>query len=307
VDLTALEDGLSSLGFRDLRQFVGGWQSLAVYEAMLDGRRVVVKVLDSRFADRAALGVRLDLLSRLGAVSDVVCAPIPVDGRFLHEITTSEVHPVYAVAYDFAEGDAPDIDQPKDVTQMGRMLAGLHASMATLPLHDLPTLAAFPPRAALGRVADDLGVSRTALPETTLDDGERRQLLHGDFSSKNVRVAGASWRVFDFDDCGYGSVELDLANSLYFVLFDAVTGRNLDRYLRFREAFLGGYRDRSGVGAADQVLDTLITLRVLTLASWLADPANAAPGVRTASAEWRTTLETFVRTYLGMVGLIDVT
>ena len=302
MDHEALEEELSSLGLTDLQRIVGGWQSVAVYDGRIDGEHVAVKVLDSGLADRDALGCRLDLLSALGTAGDMVCTPVPVGGRLVNELVPDGADPVYAVAYQFAEGDAPDIDRPEDAEQMGRTLAELHASMAALPAYRLPDPAAFPPLERLENVADDLGVSITGLTEASPDhDGSPRQLLHGDFSSKNVRVAGTTWRVFDFDDCGYGRVELDVANSLYFALFGAMTGGDREVYRRFREGFLRGYRDRSGVAPTDAELDRLITRRVLALASWLADPDTAPPGVRTASDEWRTTLEGFVRRYLGSV------
>lgn len=303
VDFAALREGVSSLGLRDLRRIVGGWQCLAVYGARVDGQHVVVKLLDARLADLEALRVRLSVLSRLGATSDMVCGPVPVRGRLVNEITAGQADPVYAVAYQFAEGDAPDVDQPQDVEQMGRVLAELHISMAALPPFDLSALAAFPAASELGKVANDLGVPTAWLAEAPPDGP--RQILHGDFSSKNVRVACGSWRVFDFDDCGYGPIELDLANSLYFVLFDALTGPDPTSYRHFRQSLLRGYRDRSGVAPADALLDTLITRRVLALASWLADPDTAPPGVRTASDEWRTALEGFVRRYLGTVDFSD--
>lgn len=262
---SALEDGLAALGFVDLGRIVGGWQSVAVYSGMVDGRRVAVKVLDARLTDRDALAVRLDMLSQLRATTDTVCAPVPVGGRLVNEIDAAYV----VVAYEFADGIAPDIGRPGDAAEMGRVLAELHASMAALPPYRLP----------------DHG-------------GSPRQVLHGDFSSKNVRVDGAKWRVFDFDDCGYGPVELDVANSLYFVLFDAMTGGDHPGYRHFREGFLRGYRDRAGSLATDAVLDRLITRRVLALASWLADPDSAPTGIRTASAAWRTTLDGFVQRYL---------
>lgn len=308
MDFAALEAGLSSVGLRNLRRIVGGWQSLAVYGARVDARHVAVKVLDPSLADRDALDVRLNALSRLGTASDMVCTPVPIGGRLVNEITADLADPVYAVAYQFAEGDAPDINQPEDAVQMGRVLAELHAAMAALPAYDLPALAAFPPPSELGRVANNLGVPTDWLSEATpRRDDSPRQVLHGDFSSKNVRITGASWRIFDFDDCGYGPVELDLANSLYFVLFDAMTSQDQDRYRRFRDNFLGGYRDRSAVAPADAVLDTLITRRVLALASWLADPDTAPPGVRTASHEWHMTLGAFVQRYLGTLGYADGT
>lgn len=289
-----MEHGLGSLGFEGLRKIEGGWQSLGVYDAAVGARRVAVKVLDRHLVDRRALGVRLDVVASLAQASDLVCAPVAVDGRLVNEVTAG-----YVVAYEFAEGDGPDIDEPADAARMGWVLAELHALMAELPPYDLPGLTAFPPLSALGKVADDLGVPLARLAGPTSGDGGRpHQLLHGDFSSKNVLVVGAHWRVFDFDDCGYGSVELDLANSLYFVVFGALTGPDPDQAQRFRDRFLGGYRDRSGVEPDDAMLDRLIMRRVLALAVWLEDPTTAPPGVRGASDEWRGTLRTFVRTYL---------
>lgn len=287
-----LEQGLSSLGLRDLRRVPGGWQSVAVYEAHLDGRHLAVKVLDPGNVDRRTLDIRLEVLSRLATTTDGVCAPVPVGGRLVNEPAPS----AYAVAYRFAEGDAPDAGRPGDAARMGRALAELHASLAALPPVELPSLAAFPPVAELAPVATGRGVSTAGLLDAA--PAGRRQLLHGDFSSTNVRFSGERWRVFDFDDCGYGPVELDIALSLYFVLFDALTGPGPDRYRRFRTGFLAGYRHRSGAAPDDAVLHALITRRVLALASWLDDPATAPPGVRGASDGWRATLEGFVHRYL---------
>lgn len=293
MDRLALEACLAALGLSDLRPIAGGHQSLAVYEARLDDQHVAVKVLEARSADRAGLDARLEVVSRLAAAADEVCAPVPVRGRLVSEVGPE---PTYAIAYEFAEGTAPDLHHPEEAALMGRALADLHASMAALPPVPLPALAAFPPPSDLATVADDVGVPAARVAEAPPNSPQ--QLLHGDFSSKNVRVAGERWRVFDFDDCGYGPVELDLANSLYFVLFEALTGPGPEHYLQFRDTFLAGYRDRSGHEPADAVLDGLITRRVVVLATWLTDPATASPGVRAASKRWRTTLGNFVRDYV---------
>jgi len=316
VDFGALEKSLSALGLRHLRRIVDGWQSLAVYEADVDGRPVAVKVVDPDLVDRAALEVRLEVLTRLAAGGSWICGPVPLGGRMLNEVTPDASGPsnpsglsgppgatartLVAVAYDFADGEAPDNDRPEMAAGMGRTLADLHEAMAGLPPYPLPGLAAFPPLAKLERVADDLGVPTFWLSEALPEhEAGPCQLLHGDFSSKNVRLAGAGWRVFDFDDCGYGPVELDLANSVYFVLFDATLRQDLDRYHRFRDRFVDGYRERAGSAPTDDRMDALLTRRVLTLASWLADPARAPSGIRTASAEWLATLRHFIRRYLG--------
>lgn len=306
MDFGALEKSLSALGLRHLRRIVDGWQSLAVYAAAVDGRPVAVKVVDPDFVDRAALEIRLTALTRLAAISDWVCGPVPLGGRLVTDLTAGTAgglgtaRRLVVVAYDFAEGEAPDNNDPEVAAGMGRALADLHTVMACLPPYCLPGLAAFPPLTKLEKVATDLGVPLLWLAETLPDhESGPHQLLHGDFSSKNIRLSGTGWRVFDFDDCGYGPVELDLANSVYFVLFDATLRQDLDRYHRFRSCFLGGYRERSDLAPADTRIDALLTHRVLTLASWLADPGAAPSGIRTASAEWLATLRDFVRRYLG--------
>jgi Ser/Thr protein kinase RdoA (MazF antagonist) len=383
VDFGALEQSLSALGLRHLRRIVDGWQSLAVYEAIVDGRPVAVKVVDPVLVDRAALEVRLTALTRLAAADGRVCGPVPLRGRLVNEIDqeigtdnghgpgsaavsgnglgdepgvrlddgldgrdadgepghdlgpengnglrtaggadvqrAAEGDPVgpegravfapvdgerrrrlVTVAYDFAEGEAPENDRPEVANRMGRSLAELHRAMAALPTYPLPGLAAFPPLDRIEKVAEDLGVPvhwlADALPE---QQAGPPQLLHGDFSAKNMRVNGGGWRIFDFDDCGYGPVELDLANSIYFALFDATLRHDLDRYHRFRASFVEGYHAATGWAPTDGRIDALLTRRVLTLASWLADPTTAPSGIRTASAEWLATLHDFVRRYLG--------
>jgi Ser/Thr protein kinase RdoA (MazF antagonist) len=311
VDFGALEQSLSALGLRRLRRIVDGWQSLAVYEAVGAGRPVAVKVVDPGLVDRAALEVRLAVLTRLAGTCEWVCGPVALAGHLVNDVEPDEVtagahgellppRHLIAVAYEFADGEPPDITQPEVAARMGRALADLHTAMAGLPAYALPELAAFPPLSRLEKVAGDLGMSTAWLPDALPDDeAGPHQLLHGDFSSKNMRLAGASWRIFDFDDCGYGPVELDLANSVYFVLFDATLRQDLDRYRRFRTSFLGGYHERSGRAPSATRMDALLTRRVLTLASWLADPDTAPSGIRTASAEWMATLRDFVQRYLG--------
>jgi Ser/Thr protein kinase RdoA (MazF antagonist) len=310
VDFGALEKSLSALGLRHLRRIVDGWQSLAVYEAAVDGRPVAVKVVDPQMVDRAALDVRLAALTRLSGDCEWVCGPVPLAGRVVNDVGVrvddrpdpagAVARHVIVVAYDFAEGEAPDNDRPDVARGMGRALADLHGVMADLPAYVLPGLAAFPPLSRLEKVAADLRVPIYWLSDALPDDGAGPcQLLHGDFSAKNIRLSDTGWRIFDFDDCGYGAVELDLANSVYFALFDATLRQDPDRYHRFRDGFLDGYRQRSGRAPADERLDALLTRRVLTLASWLSDPDAAPSGIRTASAEWLATLRHFVRRFLG--------
>src|SRR5688500_5160330 len=124
--MVSLDDELSSLGLRELRRIVGGWQSLAVYAARGDDRRVAVKVLDPELVDRGRLTTRLDVLVRLGAMDSSACAPVPLRGRLVNDISSPDGRPLYAVAYAFAAGIAPDVGSTDDAREMGRVLARLH-------------------------------------------------------------------------------------------------------------------------------------------------------------------------------------
>ncbi|HEY8546737.1 MAG TPA: phosphotransferase [Acidimicrobiales bacterium] len=290
---------MSSLGFRDLRRVAGGRQCIAVYDARLDGQRAAVKVLD-RVVDRRALEVRAGVVAGLVSATDLACAPLPVGGELVNDVPVGAGRVVHVVASRFAEGEPPDVDDPAHAARMGRELAELHGALAELAPVDLPALAAFPDIADLGTIADDVGLLADARSATCAPTGPA-QLLHGDFGAHNVRFAGPETGVLDFDDCGYGPVEVELAGSLYFVLFDSVVGSRPLRYRRYREAFLGGYHDLARVRPDDDVLDALIVRRVLALASWLARPETAPPGVRSATAAWRATLARFVRTFFDVV------
>lgn len=286
------------LGLHDVEDVRGGYQSRGVYAARHGDQPVVLKLVDARLVDRGALQTRLDMLEQLGAVNATVCRPVALAGRLLNERELGSGNTVYAVAYEFADGAPPVVGDPDEAELMGQVLAELHGSMARLPQFDLPRLAAFPARATLTDVARDIGVPLGSLRDPTHSP---LQLLHGDFSGENMRLANGEARVFDFDDCGYGSVEQDVAHTLYMVLFDAMTGGELEQYTTFREQFVRAYVRHSGADLAEDTLDALVTYRVVVLASWLAHPDKAPIGIRTSPDDWRTRLDQFIAHYVETV------
>ncbi len=285
-----------ALGLDSVEDVRGGYQSRGVYAARRDDQPVILKLVDARVVDRRALETRLDMLVQLGATNETVCRPVALAGRLLNEYPVGRRSTVYAVAYELADGDPPVTTDPKQARLMGGVLAALHGSMVRLPGFELPKLAAFPPRLTLTGVARDIGVPLRSLRDPTHGPV---QLLHGDFSGENMRLAnGGAARVFDFDDCGYGSVEHDVAHTLYMALFDAMTGGEPERYTTFREHFVGGYRSQSGVDLSEGTLDALVTYRVVALASWLARPDTAPIGIRTSPDHWRARLDQFIAHYV---------
>lgn len=242
-----------------------------VFDAVLDGVRAVVKLTDSGLVDRAVLVARLEAVAELHAAHGDVVPPIRIDGSYVQTIGGWLM-----TATPFIEGNQLDASSTDDVRLLGGSLARLHEAMRQLDSFEIPRIAALD---ATGRVAGRSGW----------------QLLHGDFSSQNVIVTPTALRVFDFDDCGYGPLEYDLANSLYMVLFDAEVTNRPDFYEAFRPAFLAGYSGVSGRVLDDDALDEMIGIRIQALGYWLDDLACAPIGIQNSSPEWLETLASFVR------------
>lgn len=260
-----------------VRELHEGKQS-RVFEARRDDTGLAVKLTDARMADLAVLEMRSEAVELLAGGHRDVVAPLRIDG--------SLVQPVgdwLMTATPFVEGHRISAADPADAEFLGAALARLHAALGGLPPFDLP------PIAALGRTG------RT-------HERSGRQLLHGDFSTKNVIATAGGLRVFDFDDCGYGPVEYDVANSLYMELFDATVTNRPERYETFRLAFVAGYRRSASGGVTDDDVDELIDVRVDALAGWLDDLSSAPTGIRTSSPEWLRTLAEFVRTHRSTTG-----
>jgi Ser/Thr protein kinase RdoA (MazF antagonist) len=262
------------IGVSDAVELKAGHQS-RVFRARVEGVELAVKLTDRRFADRAALETRMEVVESLATDLPGVVAP----QRLAHSL----VQPIggwLATATSFQHGDTVDQLEPGAGELLGRTLSQLHVALARLPPRPLP------PVAALGSMR----------PDAERSDW---QLLHGDFSEQNVIATPDGLRVFDFDDCGYGPIEYDLANSLYMVLFDEEVRGTSERYRAFRPAFLAGYAAGSGTQRDGDVIDELIAMRIDALGGWLADLTTAPIGIRTSSAAWREVLQAFVRSHRG--------
>jgi len=257
-------------GISDAAELHAGKQS-RVFRAELDGVDVALKLTDGRLADRSLLQTRMALVEALAVDVDAVVRP--------HRIDRALVQPIgdwLVTATPFMTGDAVDLAQPRTNELLGRTLAQVHGSLALMPAQALP------PVAALGDSAPD-------------SDRSDWQLLHGDFNEQNMIVTTDGLRVFDFDDCGYGPIEFDVANTLYMVLFDADVHDRPERYDAFRPAFLAGYAVGSGEQLDNEIIDDLVAVRVSALGHWLDNLTTAPIGIRTASTEWHEVLRTFVR------------
>lgn len=244
-----------------------------VFEAMFDGQRTAVKLTEARLADPAVLTERLRAVEALGTLDPGVVAPIRFGGALVQPIGEWLI-----TATPFIDGAQLDETVVADAELLGRSLARLHSAMSRLATFSIPPVA--------------------ALRSTEHASGRSDwQLLHGDFSNQNVIKTSTLLRVFDFDDCGYGPIEYDIANSLYMVLFDAEVAQCPERFEVFRPAFLAGYVDGSKRRVAEASVDEMIAVRIDALARWLDDLTSAPIGIRTASPEWLETLAGFVQSH----------
>lgn len=250
-----------------LAEFDAGKQS-RVFDALLEGRRTVVKLTESRLADFDVLTARMHAVETLATAHPAVVAPTRIDGALVRSIGDW-----FVTATPFIAGEAVD-DDINGAERLGFALGELHLAMRCLEEVEIPSVAAL----------------RSSAREEEAD----WQLLHGDFSTKNVIATRHALRVFDFDDCGYGPTRYDVANSLYMVSFDAHITNRPERYDAFRPAFLAGYASSSNRVISDRAIDEMIARRIGALGRWLSDLSTAPIGIRTSSPAWRRVLATFV-------------
>lgn len=93
-------------------------------------------------------------------------------------------------------------------------------------------------------------------------------LIHADLVRENLLLDGATIRLIDFDDGGFGYRQFDLATVLL---------KSMDEpdYPALRAALIAGYHDRRSLDLSH--LDLFIALRALTYVGWIV-PRMAEPG-----------------------------
>lgn len=263
----------ATFGLCDVVAVQGGHQAHVFTAVGADGP-LIVKVIDAALSDAAAVLARVAMVATLADAEPAVCRPLAHEGRLVHEVSLGDSAVGLATLWELAEGRASDPGNHTDAALMGATLSRLHAAMATLDPSELPAVAAY----------------RGAPPASSW------QLLHGDFNTANVRIDidGAAVRVFDFDDCGRGPIEFDVANAIYMVLFDCHLAGTPLVAAQFRTALLHGYSQQSGITLAADVIDREIERRVDALAGWLNVPETAPIGIRTSTDEWKRVLRAFV-------------
>ncbi|MCP4964407.1 MAG: phosphotransferase, partial [bacterium] len=250
-----------------------GYQS-RVFRATGEAGPLVVKLIEIRGDDAVVAAHRIEVVQRLSEMNPAVVGPVLLGSNLATEVDAWQ-----AVCYPYVEGRTPNTDDRHDVEAMATTLATLHASMSTLVDANLPLVA--------------------ALQDAGHDPSCRGQMIHGDYAAANLIATPAGLKIIDFDDCGHGSVEFEIGNSLYMKLFDSWHSGNFDSYHRFRSWFVDGYRTASSTPLDDRLVDKAIQTRTSVLGQWLANPAKAPTGIRTSPPEWRQRLRAFVNEVSG--------
>lgn len=263
-----------------VQELAGGYQARVFEVTDRTGNRRIAKVLDASSVERIDVEMRVDVVAALADVDSRVCRPIPIGSRLVADVAIDEHHTGLVTSYQYADGTAPDLTDPTDVTRMGQALADLHISMSRLQPTPLPPVAA-------------LRTVNRGAPTPV-------QLLHGDFSSANLRQVDGVIKIFDFDDCGYGPPAFDVANALYMVQFDTFLDHNPEAYSLFKNAFLEGYCATARRGLDDAELNQFIDVRTAALEHWLDDLSSAPVGIRTATPARHALLRSFLDTRHGL-------
>lgn len=274
------EEEWVALGFHGVIELGGGWQS-RVFAAEGAAGSLAVKVTQAHLVDRRVLERKATLVDDLARLDASVVAPVPVCGSLVYPFGEWLV-----TATSLIDGDRLAEPNAAQSELLGVSLAGLHRSMREVPAVDIPRVAA---------LRSDAGHWRLS--------AESDQLLHGDFNTSNLILTSKGIRIFDFDDCGYGPIEFDVANSIYMVGFDSWAKEgSMATFRVFRSAFVDGYARSSDRTLEDALVDSLIDTRVVALRRWTANPSAAPIGIRNSPAEWIEILERFVRDWFSEDG-----
>jgi Ser/Thr protein kinase RdoA (MazF antagonist) len=184
-----------------------------------DGSYIVAAYRDDDYARSRLAAARVGML--LASMQDL--SPRPIDLK-----TTSLLH-----GYRFAPG--PTLDHCTDLAQIYYEIGGFVGRFHKIEI-PLQTSA----EELLTRVADH-GLPDWVLQRVAGDGTASRSVfLHGDLNSSNLILSDHRWLAIDFDSCGTGPPELDLAIALGYV------NTHQAEWLSCFSAAVNGYRDGGG-------------------------------------------------------------
>jgi Ser/Thr protein kinase RdoA (MazF antagonist) len=253
------------------------------------GSRSILRVHRQNYHRANEIESELDWLDALRRESGVT-VPTVLPARDGRRVVTVNVDgtPRHVVHFEMVAGVEPDESTVtvEDFRTLGRITAELHEHSRawTRPpgfsrfswdwahsLGDEPRWGRWHDAEGVGeqehRLLDD--AARLLLARLT-DYGsgpDRFGLVHADLRLTNLLVdgtgSGSKITVIDFDDCGFGWFFYDFGAAVSFIEDDPALPE-------WQDAWLGGYRSRRPIAAADEeMLASFVLLRRLLLLAWM--------------------------------------
>lgn len=246
-----------------------------------DGRTLALRVNTNSMSTPAHITAQQAWIHAITADTELL-VPDPVatpEGGYFVEVACPPAgRPLSVVVNSWLEG--PDVDTPDEeqAGALGRAMATLHRQSAgwapptgaTLTLFDSPlfgdpdALADWPFSTDQRAIVDE-AFRRTQAAFAAAFNGRRPQVIHADLHGGNLKWHGGRLAIFDFDDCGWGLPELDLAISLFYLRGGTQVAER---------ALLDGYADVSPLPDLGR-LDALMAGRQLLLANSLVGSLTA--------------------------------
>ena len=258
-----------------------------------NGFRAVLRIHRENYHSHRAIECELmwarDMKDRGGVVT-----PGVYPGKNGDAIQTGRIAalaaPRFMVLFHFVEGHQPDPDH--DLVEPFRELGGIAARTHIHSLGwqrppgferltwDLDTV--FGPDATWGNwrdapnmtapIRDVLEQCEARIVERLVDFGkgaDRYGLIHADMRLANLLIDGATTRLIDFDDCGFGWFLYDFATGISFMEDHPQVGA-------LKESWVEGYRRVRDLPDEDvREIDTFVMLRRMALLAWIGSHIDA--------------------------------
>ncbi|MGI9356704.1 MAG: phosphotransferase enzyme family protein [Rhizobiaceae bacterium] len=254
----------------------------AVYQAEIKGKKFAIRLHRTGYRTRDELTSELDWMAELS--KNGLLVPIPVeakDGAFCHLINGIHVDVLTwlkgePMGREGKPARLPDADQTYHA--LGRAMARLHKVSDewqqpdgfTRPSWDIEGLVGEAP--VWGRFWDNQALSKrqvekfSSLRIRAHNELTQHQpvtdfgLIHADLVPDNVLVDGATVKLIDFDDGGFGFRLFDIATTLN-------KAAHRDSYDGHRKEFLSGYQSVKEIDL--ELLPLFQALRALTYVGWI--------------------------------------
>ena len=257
-------------------------------DAPAGGEKWALRVHREGYHSRNAIASELAWLTALREDGAVV-TPTPIagtDGELIQLVSADSLPaPRHAVLFAWEEGEEPDEEEqdlrgPFEV--LGEITARMHVHIREWArpagferfTWDFETTLGDRPHWGSWRSGLGLTPEIEAVFARTIDLVRRRlerfgsspdrfNVIHGDMRLANLLIDGATTKVIDFDDCGFGWLLYDCATTVSFFEHKPEVPELISAWLR-------GYRKIIALPPADEEeIPTFVMLRRLLLVAWI--------------------------------------